>query len=272
MNISTIAFDMDGTLLTSDQRILAENLKVIETLRKQGVKILLVTGRHHTAVRPFYAMLDLDTPVVCCNGTYIYDFHNEKILQNTPFDSRLALELIENAKKEQIHTAVYIKNAMVFEEINPHFEKLLNWVNTVEKPLRPEVFQVPSFKNLIDEGMTVWKVLLSDSDTQKLQKFTETLPLNKLSAEWSWIDRLDISMAGNGKGNRLLELLQEMQINPEEVMAFGDNINDISMLNVVGHAVAMKGCKDEVVQASDVVIGSHDEPSIADYLTNFFKL
>lgn len=74
MRYQAVAFDLDGTLLSSQSTILESSKKAIQKIREKGIKVFIVTGRHHTAVKPYYVELALDTPVVCCNGTYLYDF------------------------------------------------------------------------------------------------------------------------------------------------------------------------------------------------------
>jgi len=74
MTSRVIALDLDGTLLTPTKTILPESLEALARARQAGYKILIVTGRHHVAIHPFYQALALDTPAICCNGTYLYEW------------------------------------------------------------------------------------------------------------------------------------------------------------------------------------------------------
>ena len=254
MQYQAIAFDLDGTLLSPNATILASSKEAIEKARAKGIKVFFVTGRHHTAVRPYYAEIDLDTPVVCCNGTYLYDFKQEKVLAGNPLSPTLASSLINSAQAQGIHTAVYFRDAMTYEQLNPHFTK----------------FQ--KCQQEIDKGITVWKVLISDPDLAKMRAFVETLPTDQVSAEWSWVDRVDITAVGNSKGTRLLELLEMENIDPQAVVAFGDNFNDISMLQAVGLGIAMAGSETDVQAAAKQTIGPNSEDSIAQTLKTLFDL
>ncbi len=71
MSYRIIAVDLDGTLLTAHKTILPESLAALEKAQQAGVKVIIVTGRHHVAIHPFYQALALDTPAICCNGTYL---------------------------------------------------------------------------------------------------------------------------------------------------------------------------------------------------------
>lgn len=270
MRYQAVAFDLDGTLLSPNATILESSKNAIAKIREKGVKVFFVTGRHHTAVRPYYAELDLDTPVVCCNGTYLYDFQNDKVLSGNPLTAEQATRLINAAQNEGIHVAVYFRDAMTFEQPNPHFIKFLKWVNSCPENVRPDVHQVEKYQAEIDKGTTVWKVLISDPDLEKMQKFVEKLPLDEFSPEWSWVDRVDITAKGNSKGAMLAELLKIEGIDPQNVVAFGDNFNDISMLETVGLGIAMGGSEEDVQQKAKKTIGSNAEDSIALELTTLF--
>lgn len=272
MQYQAIAFDLDGTLLSPNATILESSKQAIQKAREKGIKVYFVTGRHHTAVRPYYAEMNLDTPVVCCNGTYLYDFQKDDVLESNPLTPELASMLINNAQEEDIHVSVYFRDAMTYEAINPHFVKLQKWVDSCPENVRPDVHQVEKFQKEIDNGTTVWKVLISDPDLAKMQKFVDTLPLDQVSPEWSWVDRADITAAGNSKGAMLAKLLEREGIDPAQVVAFGDNFNDISMLQLVGLGIAMGDSEKEVQQEADKTIGSNSENSISEELTQLFQL
>ncbi|MDG4948769.1 pyridoxal phosphatase [Actinobacillus equuli subsp. haemolyticus] len=272
MRYQAVAFDLDGTLLSPNAVILESSKQAIQKAREKGIKIFFVTGRHHTAVRPYYAEIGLDTPVVCCNGTYLYDFQHDKVLSGNPLTAEQASDLINQAQALGIHTAVYFRDAMTYEQLNPHFTKFQKWVQSCPEAVRPNVHQVEKFQQEIDKGTTVWKVLISDPDLAKMQSFVEKLPLDQFSPEWSWVDRVDITSVGNSKGAMLAELLKIEGIEPQNVIAFGDNFNDISMLELVGLGIAM-GCSEaEVQQRADKTIGSNSEDSIAKELTELLNL
>lgn len=271
MSYKAIAFDLDGTLLSSQATILESSKNAIQQAREKGIKVFIVTGRHHTAVRPYYAELGLDTPVVCCNGTYLYDFHKDEVLWGNPLTTEQATLLVRSAQAEGIHLSVYTRDSMTYESLNAHFTKLLTWVNSIDESVRPDVHQV-NFDDLLDGNTLIWKVLISDPNIEKMQKFVDNLPLDQFSPEWSWVDRVDITAKGNSKGGCLVELLKLQGIDPQETIAFGDNFNDMSMLSAVRMGIAMGGSEPEVQQVAKKVIGSHNEDSIATTLQELVDL
>ena len=93
MSYRVIALDLDGTLLNSAKTILPETLEALHKAQQSGVEIILATGRHHSAIHPFYQALQLTTPAVCCNGTYLYDYPQQRVSDNDPMTADQA-ELI----------------------------------------------------------------------------------------------------------------------------------------------------------------------------------
>lgn len=271
MSYQAIAFDLDGTLLSSQAKILESSKNAIKQAEAKGIKVFIVTGRHHTAVRPYYAELGLTTPVVCCNGTYLYDFQKDEVIWGNPLTLAQATFLVRSAQAEGIHLALYTRDSMTYEVLNEHFAKLLTWVNSVDESVRPDVRQA-DFDALLNQNTLIWKVLISDPNIEKMQKFVNNLPLDQFSPEWSWSDRVDITAKGNSKGKCLSELLKLEGIDPQNVIAFGDNFNDISMLSLVGMGVAMGEAEPEVQQSAKKVIGSNNEDSIAKALSELLSL
>lgn len=123
MDYQVIAFDLDGTLLNSQGHILPENRQAIDKVQSLGIKVVLVTGRHHTAARPYHVELGLDTPIICCNGTYLYDYQNEKVLSANPLTWAQCQQVINLNERFGIHLLMYTRNEMAFCEINPHMAK-----------------------------------------------------------------------------------------------------------------------------------------------------
>uniref|UniRef100_UPI003F563D34 HAD hydrolase family protein n=2 Tax=Enterobacteriaceae TaxID=543 RepID=UPI003F563D34 len=87
-----------------------------------------------------------------------------------------------------------------------------------------------------------------------------------LECEWSWHDQVDIAREGNSKGKRLAQWVASRGLSMQDVIAFGDNYNDLSMLEAAGTGVAMGNAVEEVKARANVVIGENETTSIADYI------
>ncbi|PJG84021.1 pyridoxal phosphatase [Caviibacterium pharyngocola] len=270
MTYQVVAFDLDGTLLNSQGQILPSSKQAIRRLVEKGIKVVLVTGRHHTAARPYHYELQLDTPIICCNGTYLYDTATNSMPLANPLSKAQALQVVKVAEKYQTHLLMYSRDAMNFLQINEHMQKFSAWVQHCPEQIRPNLRQLDSFEQLIRrEDEIIWKFVISHPQRSVMEQAVAELPTDQFSCEWSWIDRVDVAKNGNSKGGRLKDLLALWQISPENVIAFGDNHNDISMLNAVGLGVAMGNAEEEVKRQAKLVTLSNDDDGIAQILQQY---
>lgn len=269
MNYKVIAFDLDGTLLNSQGQILQSSKRAIEQARAKGVKVVLVTGRHHTATRPYYHQLGLDTPMICCNGTYIYDFATDTTPVANPLSAAQAEKVITVAEHFGTHLLMYSRDAMNYQTLNEHMAKFSRWVQGCPEKVRPDLRQVDSFREIAKRGDIIWKFVISHPQRQIMEQAVAALPTDEFSSEWSWIDRVDVANHGNSKGGRLLQLLKTWQVDPGEVIAFGDNHNDASMLKAVGLGVAMGNAELQVQRQAALVTLSNDENGIEQVLQQY---
>lgn len=270
MTYRVIALDLDGTLLTPQKTILPESLAALKRARESGIKVVVVTGRHHVAIHPFYQALALDTPAICCNGTYLYDYHAKKVLSADPLKPQQATQLIDMLDAHDVHSLMYVDNAMLYEHPTGHVTRTENWAQSLPEDQRPVFRQVNSLREAAHAVDAIWKFALTDEDIPKLKNFTQKVEQQLgLACEWSWHDQVDVAQTGNSKGKRLAQWVASEGLSMDQVIAFGDNYNDLSMLESAGLGVAM-GNADEAIKArADVVIGTNLETGIADTLYKY---
>lgn len=168
MRYQVIAVDLDGTLLTPQKTILAGSLAALRDARTAGVKVVIVTGRHHVSIHPFYQALALDTPAICCNGSYLYDYHAQQVLAAAPIRAEQAENVISLLETYQIEGLMYVDNAMLYrsnsQKIQAHVDRTEAWAKTLPKVHRPVFKPVPSLYQAATEVDSIWKFALIDSD------------------------------------------------------------------------------------------------------------
>lgn len=118
---------------------------------------------------------------------------------------------------------------------------------------------------VLDAGPNVWKFVVTHPDAGRLAAWyagAEAVPA--YGVEYSWHDRIDVMPAGRSKGSRLLAWATERGIDPADIVAFGDNFNDLAMLTGVGLGIAMGNAPDAVKAQAREIIGTNDTDAIAD--------
>ncbi|EPL9864994.1 pyridoxal phosphatase [Klebsiella aerogenes] len=272
MTFKVIALDLDGTLLTPQKKILPESLLALKHARKSGAKVVIVTGRHHVAIHPFYQALELDTPAICCNGALLYDYIRKRVLASDPLFPEQATQLVTLLDTHNIHGLMYADDAMFYSEVTGHITRTETWAKTLPEHQRPLFKHVDSLGVTARDVDNIWKFALTDSDIDKLKNFTQVVEREiGLTCEWSWHDQVDIAQTGNSKGKRLTQWVESQGLSMKDVIAFGDNFNDVSMLQSAGLGVAMGNASDEVKACANVVIGTNTESSIAETLNQYFE-
>ncbi|BBQ84768.1 pyridoxal phosphatase [Klebsiella sp. WP7-S18-CRE-02] len=267
MTARVIALDLDGTLLTPKKTLLPSSLEALNRAKAAGYHLMIVTGRHHVAIHPFYQALALDTPAICCNGTYLYDYQAKKVLDADPMPVDKAQQLIALLDEHKVHGLMYVDDTMMYQYPTGHVVRTSNWAQSLPEAQRPSFTQVDSLAQAAREVKNVWKFALTDEDGEKLQNFAKHVEQTlQLECEWSWHDQVDIARQGNSKGNRLTQFITAQGWSMRDVVAFGDNFNDISMLEAAGTGVAMGNADDAVKARANVVIGDNTTDAIADYI------
>ncbi|WP_107758912.1 pyridoxal phosphatase [Dickeya sp. Secpp 1600] len=267
MTYRIIALDLDGTLLTQKKTILPESLQALAQARQAGIKVIIVTGRHHSAIHPFYQALALDTPAICCNGTYLYDYQTGQTAEANPLTPAQAKSVLQRLQQFDIHGLMYADDAMFYQYITGHITRTQAWAENLPESQRPTFRQVDNLLAATDHTRSIWKFATHHTDTAALNDFAHLVEQELgLACEWSWMDQVDIAQSGNSKGRLLQRWVESQGFSMNEVVAFGDNFNDISMLSTAGLGVAMGNSADEVKAHARLVIGHNEQPGIAEVI------
>ena len=249
-----LALDLDGTVLNGEQSIHPE-VKAAIREAKEKCHVIVVTGRHHTAARPYYEELELDTPAICCNGTYIYDFHNQQIVREHSVEKAVAKQFYELATDYGMKLVLYTTHAMMYSRSEPieYMHALDKWAKGFEHDKQPVICKIDSFADEIEKAEYIWKFVIEGEPENIAELEKHELVKHHFSGERSWSNRVDFARKGNSKGGRLAEYLKEKGYLPEQMIAIGDNHNDISMIKLAGLGVAMKNADDTVKSAADMI-------------------
>ncbi|MTB64506.1 Cof-type HAD-IIB family hydrolase [Streptococcus sp. zg-86] len=259
MSIKLIALDLDGTLLTSDKRISDKNKKALQAAREKGVYVVLTTGRPLKAIEQFLAELDLlgeGQYSITFNGGLVQE-NTGRILEETGFsveDVRVIREVTNQLELplDAIHGGdVYsldAARASLYSTCNP----LLQIIPTTDATLPEDV--------TYNKAVTAVDAVFLDQQITKLPVFLyerfEIFKSRDILLEWS--------PKGVHKANGLAKLIEHLGIDRSEVMACGDEENDLSMVEWAGLGVAMANASSKLKEVAKVVLPvTNDEDGIA---------
>ncbi|STQ45680.1 pyridoxal phosphate (PLP) phosphatase [Ewingella americana] len=267
MTYRVIALDLDGTLLDRQKRILPESLAVLTEARAQGVKVIVVTGRHHVAIHPFYQALQLDTRPSAATVLICTIIRRAKSSPLTRLIKSKPKKVVDLLEQHGIHGLLYVDDAMLYQHLNGHVSRSIVWGEALPEGQRPNIVKVDSLRDAADQANSVWKFATSHEDLDALRAFAKQVEDDLgLACEWSWHDQVDVAKQGNSKGRRLQEWVESQGMSMADVIAFGDNYNDLSMLENVGLGVAMGNADDAIKQRAGLVIADNEQPGIAEVI------
>ncbi len=271
MKISCCVFDLDGTLLTSENIISDTDKKTLRHLSEKGVKIIIATGRSDLQIREYVHSLGVADPVITCNGGQIINITTGEVLHRKFLRAEDAKRIIDTANKEGIdylfYTPEYVYHAYSSERV-----KFFMAYNKTS----PEEFKVPireaSHYPATDEFSNIVKILIHD-DTARIPEFERRFnEKNTLTIVSSGKNLIDVMPDNTTKGNGIKVLAEKLGIPVSEVAAFGDSLNDETMLRTAGFSVAMGNAENEIKEICDFVTLSNDEYGITHAIKHIFAM
>ena len=251
MKYKAIVCDLDGTLLNSEHTISKYTRDVIKDVTSLGVKFFIATGRHHMDALKFKEMLGLDSYLISSNGARIHDENNDIIFKGD-IPKELSNEIFDLNVNEEIHKNIYKGDFW-------YSEKPLNEAHEYHKE-SGFTYNVRKFSEL--KNSEVIKFFYINEKFGDRINLTLSLPIC-----------LEIMNKGISKGSAITDiLLPKFGIKTEEVISFGDGLNDYEMLDVVGEGLLMGNCNPRLKELlpNNRVIGRNDENGVAEYLKKVF--
>jgi hydroxymethylpyrimidine pyrophosphatase-like HAD family hydrolase len=258
-SLRLIAIDIDGTLLNPEFQISATDLATLRRARAQGVEIILVTGRRHTFALPIAQQLGFDLWLISSNGAITRSlagetFHRDLLPEPT------CRELVHVMQEFRGQTVLTFDSdglhgeglrsdgsgTIVIERLDMLEASIQRWL---EKNRQYIQFVVPIENALITDPVQAM-FCGPVADMQRVLQVLGScgLPITVLRTEYPGRDLsiVDVLNAGCSKGHALERWASYRQITHEQVMAVGDNYNDIEMLTFAGHPFIMGNASEEL--------------------------
>lgn len=237
-----LACDLDGTLIGDDTTIPPPVQRALAAAQARGVHVTLATGRSFPATLPFARQLDITLPLVCYQGGLIkYPLSGELLYQAT-MERSLVLQVLELAQARDWHTVIYVGDDVYLQEFQ-----------------RPRSFYdnlLGSNSCLVDDLVEVVResgpepakfIIVADKvEADRIQAELSTLfapPGRPLDQHMVVVRSHDFFVEGNplgvNKGDALRRLAEHVGVPQAQVMAIGNQENDVSMISWAGLGVAM---------------------------------
>lgn len=253
MRTRLAAIDLDGTLLRSDGTISPRTRAAARAAVAAGVEIVIVTARGPRTVGELAADLGVRGEAICSNGAIVLDLDSGRILRMRTIETEVALELV-HALRERLPGIIFA----VEREALAHEPGFSAWDWTP-----PSGTRVDDAVALLAEPAAKLILRHVNHEVETVAAVARELAGDSVSISLSgpWV--VEISPAGVNKASALAELCEQLGVDADEVVAFGDHLNDLPMLAWAGRAVAVANAHPDVVELADDVTATNDEDGVA---------
>lgn len=273
--VQIIASDMDGTLLNDKMVISKRNAAAVKEAQKQGIHFIVSTGRAYDEVKPLITEAGFNCPMITLNGAFVLD-ENGKEISAAPIPDSIAKKIMLTLKKNGLYFEVITAKGVCSDNKAKRIENFAELLASISPDTpyklavtlasaRMELMNinyVDNYMDLVDDPKTViGKIVVFSPEGQKV--------LGPIKDELSKNDNLVITSSGPGnieinhvnaqKGVALQAYADSLNIPMDNVMAIGDNNNDVSMLKAAGISYAMDNGSDEVKMLAKYITAPNTE-------------
>ena len=273
-----IAIDIDGTLLNSNSELTERTIDVLKRASEKGIYIVLTSGRMTSVVNDFCKKIGADKYLIAENGASILDLQKEEVIYKNYIPKSVVLDIVDICEENNIYYMVYTNKELIVKNLK-HMALFFYKQNYNPNARLETHIAGRAYIESIDDDFT--KIMICDEDravynsiVNKLNKIeaidVTTIPhvstkVLNIGTEETTISYIYADIAANdtNKWSAIEKLIEMLGINSEEVIAIGDNINDIQMIENAGLGVAMANGSPVVKEIAKEIAPSNDEDGVA---------
>jgi Cof subfamily protein (haloacid dehalogenase superfamily) len=257
-----IVLDVDGTLVDRERRISTDTLRALAAAQARGIRVTLATGRMYASARPYADRIHADAPLILYNGARIQDPAGGTIRYSVHLPRTQAARGLRLAQQFDVHANLYLGERIYIDRVNEVSR---------ESARKDGVEQVPV-------GDLVQFLEEQPEDPVKILLIGPGERLEALAAAYragapggsdlphlvrSEAAYLEIQPRGVTKGAGLTRLCGLLGIPASAAVAFGDNLNDLEMIQAAGLGVAMGNAHADLKRAARIVAPNYDQDGVA---------
>ena len=284
-----IAIDLDGTLLNSYGEISEENKKAIKKAREKGIEVVLASGRMASSIKSFANEIGANNYVIAGNGALVIDVQNNEILYNDCISKEKTLKIIKICEENNIYYTVNTEKYIISKRIKNnllyyHYENAKRSDNQ-----KTQINIVENISKYIEENDVgyIAKITISDSDkiifNGIMKKIREIKKLNVLDVSnmsrkiiKSGTEKIEIKYFYTeitndkvDKWNAIAKLAKKLGIDKSEIMAIGDNQNDLEMIKNAGKGIIIGNGALANQNIEGTIVESCDKNGVAEAINKY---
>lgn len=273
LRIRLVVADLDGTFLNDEKIITAENLTAVRNLADNNILFSFCSGRPVSMIGAFVKQADVRIPVIGCNGGFVYDPVKKSALLSRTFPAETFAALTEYSLSggfdylaytaDTVYYSVNSRRIRVFRDYNQYAEK---------ENCAPAILKCITHADSVPREK-ICKVLITELHGNDLEKMSGFLSgMSGIVCTPSMAGVLDLMPEGVSKGAGVAYLAAFLGIDVKDVCVFGDNTNDVSMMQRAGISVCMaNGTEDARKAAVFVTERTNNDSGFAEWISGYLR-
>lgn len=263
-----IVLDLDGTLFTDNLTISEKTKQTIIKAKEAGHEIMIATGRPFRASSLYYNELQLKTPIVNFNGAYIHHPKNKSWHPiHSPIDMKVVHDVVDSVDRFKYENLI----AEVIDDVYIHVEdqSMMDIFNMGN----PKV-TIGNLRGNLNENPTSLLIHADEHNVPLIRNHLQDVHAELIEhRRWGApFNIIEVVRKGLNKAVGVSLIAKELNIPRERIIAFGDEDNDLEMIDYAGIGVAMGNGIKEIKQIANAVTDSNNEDGIAKFLMERLKL
>ena len=262
-----ICLDIDGTLLNSQHKITQKTKEVIEMVaNEKQIPVILVSARMPKGILFLQEELNIKQPIICYSGALVMD-DKANILSNTGIAISDVRQVYNFAREIGVHMSLYKDDEWYIEEMDEWAEQESEITN-----ISPNVMNFTDLFNVWEQEQLGPNKILCMAEPNKikpLDALIKSYHSNNLNIYPSKPTYLEIMPNNVSKTSAIGILMRKFNVQRSEIIAIGDNYNDIDMIEFAGLGIAMGNAPDAVKQYADEITFSNDEDGVAEAIKKY---
>lgn len=244
--IRLIAIDLDGTMLTPELTVHPRTAAAVRAAADLGLTIAIATGRMHSSAEPFAVELGLHAPIISYNGAMIRNAGEPEPLWHLPIPACLAAEAVELCVRDRMDLMYFIDDTILV----PRYD---HWAHEYLARTGNDSVVAGDLRGLAGREPTKLLIMGTPEQTRQRYGFFRREYAGRLHATVSLPEYLELLHSQVSKASALSRLAGMLGLRMSQVMAVGDNLNDLEMVEAAGVGVMMASSAEDLRAAADFV-------------------
>lgn len=284
-----MAIDLDGTLLNSYGEVSEKTRKALKAAKEKGIEIVLASGRPISSTESLAIDLGVDNYLISGNGAAVYDIKNQKVIYDRFLTKEQVLDIAKICDDNSFFYNVYTEDEVIASSLN--YNILFYHKENVKKPeeRRTHINVVQNIAEYIrqsgkdkflkitvcDESKFIFNSIMKRLKTISGIDILEVAYMSKKKIKFGTEDidiqyyYTEITNENVNKWSALEFLLKKLNINKEEVITIGDNVNDKEMIEEAGLGVVMGNSNPKMKEIADVIVSDNNSDGVSQAIEKF---